>query len=535
MELDNKLIRSLLDETRMGNNSAFKQLFQLTYDRIYALALRLTADSDDAEEITKSAYIETWRNISNIRKDSSFTGWLIGMAVYKSLEKIRSNTGFYEFPEQEKNLRFKYTESDPLVRNIETELFTNLPLWDRISFVLHKIENYTIDEIADLTGKSNSDVLNSLESTANYYLKKFDEIQDKNEFENLITKLPRKIPPDTDLWTDIADQAFSWKQSKVEEKDKEIEKEEQIKLKEQEEREKRKDKKRKKRKSTRPDELVIRKSSRKSKRKIPLKWISVTAFIVILALIYFFILSAPSWKVYKLSGNPKLNSQTIAEPEDLNGGDILTTDQNSQARIEFFDEGEIIVKPDSRLIKRNDDYEFELAYGSVGVNKFNARKFFAVFTPSVTIKDYYMGGEYELVVGKDGNVEVKNIEGWLILQKGVQEVILPQMYYCRAFNDRGIGVPVRMNAGELLKKAVFEFNMSGQPEEAFTAIILNSGKSDAVTLWHLIQKTEASRRAAVFDKLVQLAPLPEGVTREGILSLDKNMLQKWLNEIEYIL
>ena len=59
MAQDNKLIRSLIESSRNGNNNAFEQLFKMHVGYVYAISIRLLSDFEDANE-----------NISKIFKES---------------------------------------------------------------------------------------------------------------------------------------------------------------------------------------------------------------------------------------------------------------------------------------------------------------------------------------------------------------------------------------------------------------------------------------------------------------------------------
>jgi hypothetical protein len=50
---------------------------------------------------------------------------------------------------------------------------------------------------------------------------------------------------------------------------------------------------------------------------------------------------------------------------------------------------------------------------------------------------------------------------------------------------------------------------------------------DAVTLWHLLGRVTASDREAVLDALASRVPLPDGITREAVMRLDKPSLDRW--------
>ena len=57
---------------------------------------------------------------------------------------------------------------------------------------------------------------------------------------------------------------------------------------------------------------------------------------------------------------------------------------------------------------------------------------------------------------------------------------------------------------------------------------------DTLTLWHLLYRTEERERVLVYERLAELAPPPLGVTREGVLQLDEEMLRLWKGHLDNI-
>jgi hypothetical protein len=55
---------------------------------------------------------------------------------------------------------------------------------------------------------------------------------------------------------------------------------------------------------------------------------------------------------------------------------------------------------------------------------------------------------------------------------------------------------------------------------------------DTLTLWHLLTRVEGEDRARVYDKMAALFPPPAGVTREGVLALNQQMLDAWRDAME---
>src|SRR5262249_41136493 len=70
-------------------------------------------------------------------------------------------------------------------------------------------------------------------------------------------------------------------------------------------------------------------------------------------------------------------------------------------------------------------------------------------------------------------------------------------------------------------------------QAALQTVLSNARKDDALTLWHLLSRTQGVEREGVYARFVSLVRLPEGVTREGILRLDRHQLDLWWNALGY--
>ena len=90
MSSDNKFVRSLIENAKQGNNAAVEQLFQMNLGKIYAFALRLTANKSLAETITKETFIEAWKKMNLVRSDASFLKWLSAITVYQTIDSLRT-------------------------------------------------------------------------------------------------------------------------------------------------------------------------------------------------------------------------------------------------------------------------------------------------------------------------------------------------------------------------------------------------------------------------------------------------------------
>jgi RNA polymerase sigma-70 factor, ECF subfamily len=72
-----------------GDTEAFGTLFLRHKDRMWAVALRIVCDPDDAADALQEAMISAFRRADNFRGDSAVTTWLHRIVVNASLDLLR--------------------------------------------------------------------------------------------------------------------------------------------------------------------------------------------------------------------------------------------------------------------------------------------------------------------------------------------------------------------------------------------------------------------------------------------------------------
>jgi RNA polymerase sigma-70 factor (ECF subfamily) len=148
-----------------GDARAFEVLYQLHKRRVYSLCLRMTGNVSEAEDLAQEAFMQLYRKIGTFRGESAFSTWLHRLTVNVVLMHIRKK-GIEEVPleqdQEDENLDLPKREygGDDLnllgaVDRVTLERsIAELPKGYRMIFLLHDVEGYEHNEIADLVGCS---------------------------------------------------------------------------------------------------------------------------------------------------------------------------------------------------------------------------------------------------------------------------------------------------------------------------------------------------------------------------------------------
>lgn len=86
---DNDLVR----RARGGDLAAFEELVGRYERRVYTIARRITANEQDAEDVTQQSFISALEHLDGFREEASFSTWLLRIATYAALKIIRKRKG----------------------------------------------------------------------------------------------------------------------------------------------------------------------------------------------------------------------------------------------------------------------------------------------------------------------------------------------------------------------------------------------------------------------------------------------------------
>jgi len=150
----------LVARAQHGDEEAFSALFEMHKRRVYSLCLRMTGNTAEAEDLTQEAFLQLFRKISTFRGESAFSTWLHRLAVnvvlmhlrkkgllQVSLDEVDSSQGEpvkRDYGGQDRRLR------GSIDRISLSRAIADLPPGYRTVFVLHDVEGYEHNEIAEI-------------------------------------------------------------------------------------------------------------------------------------------------------------------------------------------------------------------------------------------------------------------------------------------------------------------------------------------------------------------------------------------------
>jgi RNA polymerase sigma-70 factor (ECF subfamily) len=149
-----------------GDSDAFEFLYQMHCRRVYALCLRMAGNPTEAQDLTQDAFLQLFRKIKSFRSESSLSTWLHRLTVNIVLMRFRRK----RHPEisldepmaagdEPATRPFEIGEPDLRVRGTLDRVMLDraikqLPDGYKVMFILHDIQGYAHNEIAEILGCS---------------------------------------------------------------------------------------------------------------------------------------------------------------------------------------------------------------------------------------------------------------------------------------------------------------------------------------------------------------------------------------------
>lgn len=141
-----------------GDARAFERLYRAHANRVFSICVRMSGSRTRGEELTQDVFVRVWEKLHLFRGESAFSTWLHRIAVNvvlnarKSEGRERSRTVDDNSDDAGAPVGVPGRVSHDAERMDLEAAIATLPPGARRVFVLHDVEGYKHEEIAELLG-----------------------------------------------------------------------------------------------------------------------------------------------------------------------------------------------------------------------------------------------------------------------------------------------------------------------------------------------------------------------------------------------
>ena len=149
----------LVASAQQGYVDAYELLVQRHSAMAYRVALRLTGNHHDAQDVAQEALIAAWENLAKFRAASSFSTWLYQIVTRRALNKVsrgRADSSVELLPDVVADPAEEPAQQAErnLAVDAVTDALSALPFSQRVVIVLHHFEGLPYAEVASVTGST---------------------------------------------------------------------------------------------------------------------------------------------------------------------------------------------------------------------------------------------------------------------------------------------------------------------------------------------------------------------------------------------
>ena len=147
-----------VQRARAGEAVAWDTLFRRYQRPLYVYVYELLRDEQTGLDVVQETFIAAVRHIGGLRQDAKFGSWLFGIAHQKCIQHWRQRNREEMLHEDLAGIAPGFDDSpdDLLIRQEQEaqfmDLLNALPLPHRSVLLLYFVEDFSLEEIAGITG-----------------------------------------------------------------------------------------------------------------------------------------------------------------------------------------------------------------------------------------------------------------------------------------------------------------------------------------------------------------------------------------------
>ena len=138
-----------------GDRLAARELYDAHVERVFRLAFRLTGEAELARELTQESFVRAFAQLGRFRGESALSTWLHRVTisvVSNAMRKVKRFRARETDLDEAGLISVDSRVADPDLREKLHRAIDELPEIYRTTFVMHDVEGYTHEEIANVLG-----------------------------------------------------------------------------------------------------------------------------------------------------------------------------------------------------------------------------------------------------------------------------------------------------------------------------------------------------------------------------------------------
>lgn len=145
----------IIDQLLAGNQSVYSVLVNKYKSYAYTIAQKILQNKPEAEEAAQDAFIKAYHHLAGFNRESRFSTWLYRIVFNTAISYRRKSR--HQFQSIETTVIEYNQDAEGMLEKTDKKKYLNQALQklsdaDRTALTLFYLEEFSLDEIAEITG-----------------------------------------------------------------------------------------------------------------------------------------------------------------------------------------------------------------------------------------------------------------------------------------------------------------------------------------------------------------------------------------------
>ena len=140
----------IIHEAKDGSQKAFAELLNRYKGPVYRFAYGMLSNRMDAEDVSQEAFVKAYYSLSSLENEYAFSSWMIRIVSNLCKDRLKKRAKEQGIREEPNEHIVDPGLPDPLQKVSMEESLSRLSMDHREVILLHDVQGYRYEEIADM-------------------------------------------------------------------------------------------------------------------------------------------------------------------------------------------------------------------------------------------------------------------------------------------------------------------------------------------------------------------------------------------------